>query len=165
MIVVSDASPLVALSRVARLEILRQLYGRVVVPDAVHAELLAGEPEGGALRNLTWLERRTVSDPTIVRELAPVLDAGEVEAIALALELKADVLLMDERRGRRAAHDRGLRVVGLLGALVDAKGQEFLPSVAAILDELVERAGFRVADDVRRRILEAAGESSAGTTG
>ena len=62
MIVVSDASPLVALSRVDRLDLLRQLYERVIVPDAVHAELLAGEAEDGALRHVPWLERRTVSN-------------------------------------------------------------------------------------------------------
>lgn len=158
MIVVSDASPLVALSRVSRLEVLAQLFGRVLVPDEVHAELLAGSEDGEPFASLGWLERRAASNRQVVSDLAARLDLGEAEAIALAIELKADLVLIDERRGRAEAQRRGLRVVGLLGALVTAKQHGYIASVDALLSELVDNAGFRVGDDVRRRALEAAGE-------
>jgi predicted nucleic acid-binding protein len=158
VIVVSDASPLVALSRVSRLPLLERLFGRVIVPMEVHAELLAGAEDGEPFRSLGWLECRALSDRHVVAELVSRLDLGEAEAIALAIELEADFVLMDERRGRMEARARGLRVVGLLGALVAAKQQGHLDSVADLLTRLVNEAGFWVADDVKRRALEAAGE-------
>ena len=86
------------------------------------------------------------------------LDPGEAEAIALALELKSDLLLLDERRARTVASRLALRVVGLLGMLIEAKQKGLLPLVRPVLDDLEVKAGFWITETLRARILQVAGE-------
>jgi predicted nucleic acid-binding protein len=103
MIFVSNASPLVNLARIGRLELLQDLFGEVCLPDAVWEEVVvAGEGQPGArlLAQARWVARRQVQNQSLVQALRQELDAGEAEAVVLALELKADLLLMDERLGR-----------------------------------------------------------------
>jgi predicted nucleic acid-binding protein len=158
VIVVSDASPILSLAVIGRLELLRALYTRVVVPHAVHAEILAGNRGRSTLVSATWIEPRLVQDLASLASLRAGLDDGEAEAIALAVELGADLLLMDERRGRAAAARLGLRLVGLLGALVEARQRGLVPLVKPLLDDLIEQAGFRVSSALRSEILQTAGE-------
>jgi len=124
MIFVSNASPLVNLARIGRLELLRDLFGEMCVPDAVWEEVVvAGEGQPGAqlLAQARWVVRRQVQNRSLVQALRQELDAGEAEAIVLALELKADLLLMDERLGRETAQHLGLKPTGVIGVLIEAK--------------------------------------------
>lgn len=163
MIVVSDASPIVALARIGRLDLLRDLYHRVLVPGAVHQEVRAGSAGIEAILAATWIEPHEAADQPLIDRLARQLDRGEAEAIALTIEYRADLLLMDERRGRRVAVEFGLRVVGTLAVLVAAKERGFVTAVAPLIDEMTQSGSFRVADDLRVRVLRAAGEESTGT--
>lgn len=95
----------------------------------------------------------------MVTQLATDLDPGEAEALAVALELRADLVLIDEKRGRDVARRFGLRFVGLLGIVLDAKRKGHVRAVRPLLDELAADAGFWIRDDLRREILEAAGET------
>lgn len=161
MIVVSDASPLIALAAIGELSLLHRLYGEVLVPEAVHLEATASRPSApGAVevRDASWITVRAVKDRVLVAALSLDLDPGEAEAIALAVESGADLLLMDERRGRLAATRLGRRVVGVLGALTDAKQRGLVPAVRPLLDALATDAGFRISHELHRRVLEAAGE-------
>jgi hypothetical protein len=99
-----------------------------------------------------------VADRVLVAALSLELDTGEAEAIALAVEVDAELLLIDERRGRNAATRLGRRVVGVLGALVEAKHRGHLPSRRPVMDRLAIEAGFRIKDELRERVLAAAGE-------
>jgi uncharacterized protein len=161
MIVVSNSSPLVSLAAVGRLELLHDLYGTISIPQAVHQEVVMqglGRPGAAEVQALDWIVCRDVGDPSVVTALESKLDHGEAEAIALAVELRADLLLMDERLGRAEAARFGLRFIGILGVLIEAKGRGLLDGVEPILDELQNDAGFYVSEALRARVLREAGE-------
>jgi uncharacterized protein len=161
MIVVSNSSPLVSLAAIGRLDLLRELYGTITIPQAVHDEVVVqglGRPGSSEVQTLEWIVRRDVDDPNVVTALEGKLDRGEAEAIALAAELQADLLLMDERLGRTEAARFGLRFIGILGVLIEAKGRGLLQRIEPILDELQLDAGFRMSEALRARVLQAAGE-------
>jgi predicted nucleic acid-binding protein len=161
MIVVADTSPLANLAAIGQLDLLRQLYQQVVIPEAVASEIRAGETRGTHpefLDTVEWIEVRRVSDQHIVAELVSELDLGEAEAIALSLELHADLVLIDERAGRIAAAQRGIRTIGLLGTLIACKSRGFIPAVRPVLDDLRTRAGFWVSQELYDLVVRQAGE-------
>jgi hypothetical protein len=161
MIVVSNASPITNLAAVRQLDLLRQLYETIFIPQAVYEELTNdGDQQPGAVevRTLAWIETRAVQDRTLVIALQGELDKGEAEALALARELAVDLLLLDERRGRAVASRLGLHVVGLLGTLIEAKQKGLLAAVKPILDDPVTEACFWVSPQLYTRILQVAKE-------
>lgn len=156
MIVVSDTSPINNLAAINQLALLQQLYGTVIIPDAVYRELTDRDfPVAGAteVQSFDWIQTRSVTNRTMVEALENELDVGEAEAIALALEIEAQVLI-DERRGRIVAERLNLRYTGILGILVEAKHQELIAAVKPLLDALISQAGFWVATDLYDRVLQ-----------
>lgn len=161
MIVVSDTSPITNLAAIGHLELLRSLFGSVLVPDAVVAELRAcevGTPGFVDLDPNDWLVARPIVEPAVAAALSMDLDLGEAQAIALALESGADVVLMDERRGRRLAQRLGLRTLGVLGVLVKAKRERRIEHVKPLLEALVSQAGFWIGNDLYARVLREVSE-------
>ncbi len=161
MIVVSDTSPILALAVVGRLNLLEDLYGTVIIPEAVFRELSLAESEDPgvkAIRGSPWIGVRTVEDKSLLEVLLGELDPGEAEAIALAKELGAELLLIDERRGRKVASRFGLKFTGVLGVLAEAKRRRLVPTVKPIIDELINQAGFWLGGEVYARFLREAGE-------
>lgn len=161
MIVVSNASPIINLSAIGKLELLKSLYGSVLIPDAVFREVDSaspGDPAAEQVKTSEWIQTGQVSNRSLVSALKGELDEGEAEAIALAVEKEADLLLMDERLGRKVASRMGIRFIGLLGILIDAKRKVLIPAVRPLLDDLVTRAGFWISSELYRRVIEAAGE-------
>lgn len=161
MMIVSDASPLISLSQIDELELLKSLYGRLVIPQAVWVEVVelgAGEPGAKEVKQAPWISRECVENAELVKALRQELDAGEAEAIALALELGIDMVLMDERLGREVARHFDLECTGVLGVLIEAKEKGVLNALKSTLNELIEDAGFRISDKLYARVLEEAGE-------
>ena len=161
MIVVSDSSPLIALRATDYLYLLREMYGRVLIPDAVHREVTdagASQPGASAVRKAAWIEVATVEDQVELRSLRLELDVGEAEALALALERNAKLLLVDERVARRKAEALGVPYIGVVGVLLLAHKRGLLPAVRTPLDALRD-AGFWLGDRVYNEALEAAGEA------
>lgn len=160
MIVVSDASPLISLAAVGHMDLLRRLYGEVVIPVAVFQELTASSDAPGAaeIESASWVRVLAVQNRNFVEALSLQLDVGEAEAIVLAEEIQAELLLMDERRARSAAARLGRKVVGVLGVLVEAKRCGHVTAVRPVLEALTVEAGFRVGEQLRQHVLEAAGE-------
>lgn len=155
MIVVSDSSPLIALARIGRLDLLRLLFGTIVVPEAVWREIVnAGAGKSGAdeVETAEWIQRRTVQQKNLVALLQQDLGAGESEAIVLAQEINARFVLLDDRRGRLAAQRFGVRAVGLIGVLIEARKSGRLTDAAIIVERLYQEAGFWISPELKHLI-------------
>jgi uncharacterized protein len=153
MIVVSDTSPLTALLTVGQSGILPELFDAVVIPAAVRNELLRNHPQLPE-----WLRVAAVKDPARVSQYSQLVDAGEAEAIELALELHADHLLIDERKGRKLAVQEGLSVIGLLGVVLLARRKGLIPSARTLLQRLDDEAGMYLSPEIREAALKSVGE-------
>jgi predicted nucleic acid-binding protein len=153
MIVVADTSPLNYLIRLGRPKVLREIYGRVLVPRAVLIELRHAEapPEVRAWASAppAWLEVINVRqlDTGLPAELGP----GEREAISLALEVHSDVLLIDERVGRREAEARHIAVAGTLAVLLQASQRGYFDLPEAM--KQLRQYGFRASRSVETLML------------
>jgi predicted nucleic acid-binding protein len=159
VIVISDTSAITNLAAIQHLQLLPQLYNQVTIPEAVYRELAEVDPPvPGTLEVQTslWVEVRQVVNRTVVERLQVEvrLDPGESEAIALALELNADLLLIDERRGRAEADRLGVRITGLLGILVEAKQKDLIVAVKPLMDTLIATSDFRVSSALYNQILD-----------
>jgi uncharacterized protein len=161
LIVVSDTSPILNLARIRRLSLLPALYHVVIIPSAVADELKH------ALRDLSpsidfdsepWLMVRAAAERNRVRKLQQILDPGEAEAIALALECRAALLLVDERRARKIAAAAGLTVTGLLGVIAAAKQAGPIPLAKPVLDELIHTARFWLGAELYAAVLSELGQ-------
>ncbi len=157
-VVVSDTSPIQYLHQVGHLHVLSVLFRQVIVPPAVVAEIAEGVRQGidlPDLAKLPWLiQRPPASQPTFPGSAD--LDAGEREAIALALELHCRILI-DERAGREVARVLGISRTGTLGVLISAKKAGLVPMVTPLIDRIVQR-GYRLNDTIRADALRLAGE-------
>jgi predicted nucleic acid-binding protein len=161
MTIVSNASPLIALIRIGQLDLLRQLYSEIIIPEAVWHEVVvegADQPGAEVVSSASWIVQRTVTNRPLVHGLQQELDAGEAEAIALAVEIDDALLLMDERLGRDTARHFGIRYTGVVGVLIDAKHKGFIQAIQPHLDALRNLAGFRVSEALYRRVLQDEGE-------
>lgn len=161
MSIVSNASPLINLARIGELNLLLQLYGELIVPEAVWHEVVlegAGQPGAKEVEMASWIRVQPATNHELVRALRQELDAGEAEAIALALEVGAEFLLMDEHLGREIALHMGVRCMGLIGVLVEAKRKGRVNEVRSLLDALRDIAGFWINEALYQRVLQDEGE-------
>jgi predicted nucleic acid-binding protein len=161
MIIISDTSPITSLLAVNQIHLLKELYGLITIPEGVKQELLRVESRRLEIENLLserWLQIKPIADQELFKKIFADLDQGESEAITLGMELCADLILMDETKGRRMAKSYGLQVTGLLGVLMEAKSKKLIPSVKELLDELIEKVGFYVKQDLYNSVLKATGE-------
>ena len=158
-IVVSNTTPLIALAWLTKLDLLPAFFGQVYIPQAVLDEIRDKPQAIGAaeIPNAPWLVITPVIHQNSVLLLSDQLDAGESEAIVLAQELQAGLLLMDERRGRRRAVQSGLTVTGTLGILIEAKKQGVIARISPLLEKL-RLLPFRMSDELVADVLKMAGE-------
>ena len=161
MIVVSDTSALCNLAIIDHLWLLESIYQTVIIPDVVARELTeASNPLIPAILQSGWIQPQPLTNSELANQLQQErgLDAGEANAIALALELQADDLLIDERLGRQEALRLGLSIIGILGILLVAKQRSLIPQVQPVMDTLISQAGFRVSSQLYQRVLALAEE-------
>ena len=141
--------------------LLLRLFQDVLVPPAVAGEfarLVATVPRFAGLALPEGIRQQAATGfPALLRS-AVGLDPGEAAALALAVEIHADAVLLDERRGREVAGQLGLRAIGVLGLLLQAKSAGLLPAVGPVLDALGREAGFWIAEPLRQQVLALAGE-------
>lgn len=159
--IVINTSPLLALQVCGQIELLRALHSRVVVPQAVIAELERGQAGVGALaldaERPVWFEVVALPSPPSPL-LQAYLDEGEAAVIALALELNITRVVIDERRGRAVARTMGLEVTGSIGVLLRAKQEGLLATVKPSL-EAMQGHGIWLSERLRRFALREAGEA------
>ncbi len=158
--VVVNATPIIALALIDQLDLLRHLYGEVMIPPEVQAEVLAGGRGGVGkveLQSADWIRTISLEDPRRA-DLLSDLDRGEAEVIALAQELDAELVIIDERLARRHAQRLGLTLTGTLGVLLKAKEQGWVSAVEPLINQL-RRGGIRLGEAVVAKTLKLAGES------
>ena len=163
MIVVSDTSCLSALIQTGQTELLPQLFGEVIIPEPVFRELQALSDFGvdvSLLSAAPWLKIMKATPNALLSGLLTNLDEGESHAIALSIELSAELLIIDERKGRKMAESLHLTYTGLGGVLLRAKALGLIPHVKEMLDRIEKEAGFFLSTNARAVILKAAGEVS-----
>jgi len=157
--VVSNTTPLLSLLKIGKPEILRELYGRVLIPPAVFREIEAGRDKSYYidLGRIGWIEIvpvKSASDRSYLFDL----DDGEAETIILAREQAADVAIIDEKLGRRYAAQLGIPVTGTIGVLLKAKERGLISEVAPLLTDLREKSSW-IDDGLFDKALALAGES------
>jgi predicted nucleic acid-binding protein len=159
-IVVSNTTPILSFIKLSRLDILQKLYGEVFIPEAVCREIDEGRKKQfyWDLRQESWINILQVDVTSFLMEKEiTLLDDGEAEAIALALKLKADKVLIDEKLGRKVASSKNLKVTGTVGVLIKAKKTGVIKEIKPYLYEL-RRKGNYFSDIFIRNILKVVGE-------
>jgi len=159
-VVVVNTTPLISLAIIKRLDLLQRLYGEVLIPPAVEKEVMAGGQKSEGYVDLSecpFVRTVPLKDPSRADLLAD-LHGGEAEAIALAQELNADLVIIDERLGRAHAKRLGLQLTGVVGVLLRAKKSGLITAIGPLLRQLVE-GGIWLSDDLVQEALRLADES------
>jgi len=153
MIIVSDTTALTTLIKSGLDWILPQMFGEILIPKAVADELLCFH---SCLPD--WCIVRVAIEGPLLDRLRQTVDLGEAEAIVLANELQASVILLDDKKGRRQAEALGLAPLALPAVLAAAKRQEIIPSLADAFDTISKQGRYRVADSAAYQLLRSVGE-------
>lgn len=156
MAVVSDSSPLIAFAAIEQLNLFPSLFESILIPPAVALEIAPSIPTLP-----TWLRVESLSRPLPDAVLRRSLGAGEQEALALAVEIHAERILLDDRPARRVASTLNLSVTGTAGVLLAAKRHALISRIRPYLDALVQKSFF-IGPDLYDELLRLAGEQDAG---
>lgn len=160
MIVVSNTTPFSELAKVGRMDLLGDIFGKVIIPQEVYNEITTGtHPAVNAVKSANWIEVLSIrnSQQISILQSETNLDLGECAAIILAEELGADRVLIDEWAARKVAKSRHLPVTGTVGILLIAKHQGLIESVKPVLDELMAQ-GKRISQQLYQEVLDIAKE-------
>lgn len=156
--IVSNTTPIISLLKLNRLDILQQLYSQIFIPVAVYNEIEAGKSKRyyKDLSKIAWISIAEIQDKQAVKYFLD-LDAGESEAIVLATEINADLVILDEKLGRFYAKHADLKVTGTIGILIKAKAQGLIKKLKPLLDELTDKEVW-ISEKLKSEILKKIGE-------
>ena len=159
-IIVADASPLIALAKLDRLDLLNALFSTLHVPDTVYTEVTVDQSRSDARLLKVFLAEYSTShveiENSFTQEISQVLDAGEIQALALSRELNCGVL-MEELRGRKVAQRYDIQTVGILGLLMQGKRMGLINEVSPLIEEL-QAQNYRLSSSLIRSVLQLVGE-------
>lgn len=153
--VVSNSSPIIHLAKIGKLELLKGYFQTLTIPEAVFRECaLEGKAheEVEIIKNADWIRVMQVESKKMVRLLQSLLDDGESEAIALSLEIGADLILLDDSDAREKARLYGLKITGTIGILLRAKVEKKIDSLSKTLIKL-RQSGFWLNNYLETRLL------------
>ena len=160
-IIISDTSTIGYLIKINQLELLEKLYNEIIIPPAVITELFSLEQFGYNIRDITQKKWISIQSPKSLLSFNHIisgsLDLGETEAISLAVELKADLLIIDEQQGRFVAKNLGLEITGLVGIFLAAKKLRLINSVKENLNDVINH-GCRISKTLYNNALDLANE-------
>ena len=161
MIVISDSTILIGLVKIGKLDLLKEIFSKVYIPEEVFKEVVErgkGKPGSKVIKEAAWIEPKPVKDKTQVAFLLGSLEKGEAEVLVLARELNADLILLDEEKARKSAAIAGFKIMGLLGLFVLAKNLGLIHEVRPLVDKLMIKK-FRISDKIIEKTLKKAGEA------
>jgi predicted nucleic acid-binding protein len=156
-VIVSNASPLIVLLKINKLSILKELFEKIIIPEAVYKEITAKEPDKLIFDKIGWIKTRSVTNIEMTTLLEKLVNSGEAEAIVLAKELKV-TLLIDDAKARKYAKLLNIELIGTLGLLKIAKKNGLVQSVRKVIEDMLAE-GYYIEDKLVRKILKDAGES------
>ena len=159
MIIVSDSGPIISFAKAGHLKLLKRLFQEITIPEGVYDDIVvrgADKPGATEVKSWRWIRKEKVKSQVEVDQLPAGLGLGEREAIILAQELKA-ALLIDDRRARRTAEQMGIACFGSLRVLKEAKERKLIEEIRPIGDKL-KATGLRIADSLYERFLQEVGE-------
>ena len=155
--VIVHSTPVIGLANIGRLDVLRQMYGTITIPQAVFDEIKSPSVQRQVNANRDWIRVEQINDASQKQMYRAKLHAGEVEVMILAQEKKADLVILDDNAAKKTAKFLGLRVIGTLGILVLAKKRGYIKEVSPVLDAL-KRDSFFVSNDLCDLVLKQADE-------
>ena len=157
--VICDTSPIQYLHQIGLLHVLRSLSSTVIVPPSVVSEIETGKNQGVDLPDIRRVDWIVIREPVSISALPLIKDLGpgETQVLALGLEMKNSIVVIDDNLARKIAQLLNIRLRGTLGLLLDAKRSGLVSSVAPFLDRLQELQ-FRVSPETRRAVLNLANE-------
>lgn len=154
MIVVSNSTPLIHLSAMGSLDLLPQLFGEIVIAEEVYEEVVlkgANQPAASEVQSARWIQRQTINNRLACTFLQNSLGAGESATIVLAIELDADLTILDDRSARIQAQARSIKITGTLGILLMAAERDIVDFQKA-LDDLLA-TGFHLSAREYQRVI------------
>lgn len=159
--IVSNTSPLINFAAIDRLDILQKLFGDITIPKAVERELLERGtfyPSASVIRTSTFIHCVEIKGHAFSSTLSRNLEDGEAEAITLALDHQAELILLDELAARQIARVHNLKYTGTIGCLIDAKKSDIITLVKPLLDDMIERARFWISEQLYQKTVGICGE-------
>jgi predicted nucleic acid-binding protein len=138
--VVSNTTPILSLLKIGKLDLLKALYGTISIPQAVYRELMAGKDKEfyTDLSKIDWIKTGKIHSENARLYLFD-LDDGEAETLILAQEQQADLVIIDEKCGRRYAKQMNIPITGTIGILLKAKEKGLIDTIEPILKELIAK--------------------------
>ena len=161
MIVISDSTILIGLVKIGKLDLLKEIFFKVYIPEEVFKEVVErgkGKPGSKVIKEAAWIELKPVKDKIQVAFLLGSLEKGKAEVLVLAKELNADLILLDEEKARKSAVIAGFEIMGLLGLFILAKNLGLIHEVRPLVDKLMIKK-FRISDKIIEKTLKKADEA------
>jgi len=156
--IVSNTTPIISLLKLNQLELLQKLYNHIYIPTAVYKEIEAGKSKAyyKDLSQIEWIKIVEINNKKALKYFLDI-DEGEAEAIVLASELNADLIIIDEKLGRFHAKHADLKATGTIGVLVKAKTENIIGNLKPLLDELTQKEVW-ISEKLKNEILKKVNE-------
>lgn len=157
--IVSNTTPLITLLTISKLDLLRHIYGEIIIPYGVYEEIEQGKDKSfyTDLKQFSWIKISDIQDREPLKYLHD-LDKGEAEVIVLAKEISADLIIIDEKLGREYAEYLDLKITGTIGVLLKAKELGLVQEINPLINKMLE-SGIWINKNLIDKILRLAGEN------